>query len=85
MPTAFSLEVIRMTPPELGRCRDPQCRASIEWVLTVAHGRRMPVDAPLVVERTYTRQGDGQVVTVIDGAHSHFATCPAAPRFRHRR
>jgi hypothetical protein len=80
----MTIEVIRARPPELGRCRHEQCRRPIEWVLTVAHQRRMPVDHPLLVDHVHDR-ADGVVITTIDSGASHFATCPAAKAFRRAR
>ena len=77
------IEVIRSTPPDLGRCRAPECKRAIEWVRTAITDKRMPVDHPLVVERVHVT-ATGTHITVIDRAHSHFATCPAADTFRNK-
>jgi hypothetical protein len=81
---ALEIDVIRATPPELSTCRDPDCRARIEWVRTAYKGRRMPITHPLVVLRVHERL-DGQVISVIASEQSHFSSCVAAKRFRRGR
>lgn len=76
MPT---IEVMRQRPPRLAHCAG--CSARVEWVTTLAKGKAMPVEHPLLVEREHERL-DGSVVTVIDGGQSHFANCPEAKLFR---
>lgn len=76
-----TIEIIRTTPPSFGSCR--ACYRSIEWVRTLA-GRLMPVDRPLLPIRLHERQ-DGTMLTVIESRQSHFATCPAADRFRKKK
>jgi hypothetical protein len=77
------IDVVRATPPELRRCRARECARLIEWV-TTTNGKRMPIDAPLVVESVHERL-DGATLTTIDTKYSHFATCPAASQFRKAR
>lgn len=77
-----TIDVIRATPPEIGHCRHAACGAAVEWVRTVARGKRMPLDHPVHVIRSETRLVDGVRVTTVDSGASHFATCPAASLFR---
>lgn len=76
-----TIEVIRARPPELSRCRASSCARAIEWVRTVATGKRMPVDHPLLVVSVRDRAHQPPI-TVIESSTSHFATCPAAKQFR---
>jgi hypothetical protein len=71
------IEILRSALPQLGRCRG--CEAPIEWAET-PKGHRMPVDHPLRVVRTYARL-DGTVVTVIESASTHWASCPQSAAF----
>jgi hypothetical protein len=75
------IDVVRATPPEIAACTADECRRRIEWVTTVKHGRRMPIDHPLLIERVHERL-DGSLVTVIDAARSHWASCVASEKFR---
>jgi hypothetical protein len=77
------IDVIRSTPPLLGRCRGEACRRRIEWVQTVK-GKRLPVDHPLRVVREFARH-DGTLLTVIDTARVHWATCADVDQFRRKR
>ena len=76
------IDVIRSTPPTLGRCRAAACKREIEWVQTVK-GKRLPVDHPLRVVREFARL-DGTLLTVIDTARVHWATCGDADQFRRK-
>lgn len=78
------IEVIRERPPAYAHCKGEGCGKLIEWVTTVATGRRMPVTAPLRVERVHERE-DGRMVTVLEGEQAHFNTCPGANAFRKSR
>jgi hypothetical protein len=76
MPKDWSLlTVIRATPPEYGKCREPTCARPIEWVRTTT-GKSVPVDLPLVIDRLYERH-DGSFVTVIHDDAVHWRTCKA--------
>jgi len=79
-----TIEVIREHPPALGRCSARTCGKRIEWVRTVKANRAMPLDHPVVVESVHER-ADGTLVTVVDAAASHFATCREARTFRRAR
>lgn len=63
-----------------GRCRG--CNKRILWART-EKGARMPLDPEKVTVCVETGQND--VVKVMTGYTSHFATCPAASQFRGRR
>jgi hypothetical protein len=80
MPT---IEVIRSTPPALGRCRHQSCQRRIEWVRTITNDKGMPLDHPVTLISQHEREGGGFVALVDSGA-SHFVTCPAAAAFRKR-
>jgi hypothetical protein len=83
MSTAHQIEITRHTPPRLAFCSADECQRRIEWVKTIG-GKEMPVDHPLTVIEQHERL-DGSLVVTIDGGTSHFATCPAAARFRRAR
>ena len=72
-----SLSVIRSSPPAYGTCREPTCKAPIEWVTTVGKGAKIPINLPLDISRVYERH-DGSFVTVIDHGAVHWTTCPAS-------
>jgi len=78
------LEILRESPPALARCKAQQCQKTIEWVRSVKTGRKLPVDAPLVVDAEYERL-DGSRVILIDSAAAHFRSCPSAASFRRAR
>lgn len=77
---------------EVQACRS--CGSPVVWAITVT-GRPMPVDAEPspagTVELTATGHGvRASVTTVADSAEpmrrtSHFATCPQADAWRHRK
>ena len=75
------ITVTRSSPIKWGYCRS--CNARIEWVET-EKGKHMPVDWPLRVLSEH-QTSIGRMVTVIDGAQSHFVTCPDAAKYRKRR
>lgn len=83
MATAITIDVIRDCPPSVGRCKS--CDRRIEWVTTTARQRKMPVDAPMLIERVVAELTGGRTRVTIDAAHSHFVTCPDADRFRRRK
>ena len=73
------VDVFRERPPAYGRCKG--CNQWVEWVTVTSTGRKLPVNAPLETVRVHAGL-DGRLLTVIDGATSHFATCPEAQKFR---
>lgn len=85
-------------PPEYrtAECRDAECRATIIWASTKG-GKSMPVDTTPTQDGTVLLEpttGGGLIATVVDPDRppltgwpeplrtSHFATCPAADRWR---
>jgi hypothetical protein len=64
-----------------GTCRS--CHRRIEWATVVASGRKMPLDAPVVITAR-TTHADGRLIDHIDTTRSpsHFATCPDAADWR---
>lgn len=73
------IQIIRDRPPALARCRASECRRQIEWVLT-PKDKKLPVDVPLQVAME-TQTLDGKVLTYIDTANVHWASCPARAKF----
>lgn len=83
-------------PPKPGRCSDPQCQRPIAFIIMTATGRQLPVDrAPEPHGSVAITGKDGKDrpmgVVLSKAARGmwegplyvpHFATCPAAERFR---
>lgn len=72
-----TLDVIRATPPDIGRCRAKDCGRLIEWVRVAATGKILPVNHPLIVTDARERL-DGVLLTTIEASRTHWVTCPAA-------
>lgn len=68
------LDVPAGTPAS--ECRDPECRAAVYWIVMAKSGKRHPVDC--------REEYGGAAPTSLEHGRgvSHFATCPAAARFR---
>ena len=70
---------------KISRCQ--ACNAEIIWALT-GRGKRAPFDAEPVTMMTLdpeARSDGTPVATSVSAYRSHFATCPAADKFRRRR
>ena len=65
-----------------GHCRDSRCGAAITFATNVKTGKVMPYDGELVALSTERDESSGRQVWVVDLSTSHFASCPAAQRFR---
>ena len=66
-----------------GQCRS--CGAPIEWAETVATGKAMPFDPPIVALRQQSSMLEsGRAVEWVDGGTTHFATCPDGAAWRRR-
>jgi len=81
--------VIRADSREQGKCRS--CGAAIEWATIPKTGKRMPFNRPLVLlpVRGFGAEPDAAMrhFAEVDMSQttSHFATCPQAEHWRHRR
>lgn len=64
-------------------CRDLACRARITFAQNVKTGKAMPFDGDLVALATELEPETRRPIWTVDLATSHFATCPAAKKFRH--
>jgi hypothetical protein len=67
------IQITRDDPPALGCCRARRCEAQIEWVRTHV-GRRMPVNAPLIIARI-TEDLWGNRFLWIEDSTVHWVTC----------
>lgn len=63
-----------------GTCRS--CGAALVWA-ELTSGRKHPFNAPLEPPEAQRQVKDdkGRTAWAIDGAHSHFATCPDAKQW----
>ncbi len=66
-------------------CKSSSCRRVIYFAQVIKTGNVMPFDRRPVPIAAQVEIGTGREEWTVDLAHSHFATCPAAPQFRHAR
>lgn len=68
-------------PLGVGICRG--CGAKLTWAETLK-GKRMPFTGRITILRSHEHDS-GRMIAVVDGAHSHFVTCPEADKFRKKK